>query len=229
MVKSTTLIVALAVAASLVGQNAHADIVWRANAPENNYVPFGEDGTPGRPVPGDMLGDTITLDGSARNLTRITVMVALNNAAGNPLPATDTWTLDLFVNDGPVDGKSGLQQPGTLIACVNTVVVMPPFVASVVFDFTGMGIVVPDSFTVVISSSHPTNTFFQPAGVAGPESSAQPPNVGSGPNTMWYSSAAFGWETNHTWAIADGAGTNYFFMTVEASAGDDGVQLPTAQ
>ena len=198
MTKSTTLIVALAVAALLAGQNARADIVWRANAPEANFVPFGEDGTPGRPVPGDMLGDTITLAGSARNLDRITVVVDLNNATGNPLPATDTWTVDLFYNDGPVDGKSGLQQPGTLIACLSIQVSMPPF-----------------------SASHPTNTFFQPAGLVGPDSSHTPPDVGSGPNTMWYSSTTFGWETNHTWAIADGAGTNFFLMTVEASTVDN--------
>ena len=222
MTKSSTLIVALAVAALLAGQNARADIVWRANAPEANFVPFGEDGTPGRPVPGDMLGDTITLAGSARNLDRITVVVDLNNATGNPLPATDTWTVDLFYNDGPVDGKSGLQQPGTLIACLSIQVSMPPFSAPAVFNFTGMGVVVPDTFTVVLSSSHPTNTFFQPAGLVGPDSSHLPPNIGSGPNTMWYSSTALGWETNHTWAIADGAGTNYFLMTVEASAGDNG-------
>lgn len=228
MTKSTKLIIALAIAASLAGQNARADIVWRANGFENNYVPFGEDGTPGRPVPGDMLGNTITLAGSARSLDRITVTVSLNNAAGSPLPATDTWTLDLFLNDGPLDGKSGLNQPGTLIACVTTEVVMPPFTAPVVFNFTGMGIVVPDTFTVVISSSHPTNTFFQPAGLTGPDSSSTPPNVGSGPNTMWYSSAAQVWETNHTWAIADGATTNYFFMTVEASAVEDGEPPPTA-
>jgi len=96
-----------------------------------------------------------------------------------------------------------------------------------VFNFTGMGVVVPDSFTVVIESSHPTNTFFQPAGLTGPDSSRTPPDIGSGPNTMWYSSTAHVWETNHTWAIADGATTNYFFMTVEASVVNDGEPPPT--
>src|ERR1700738_3716121 len=89
-------IVALVVAVPV----ARADIVYQANGAENNFVPFGEDGTPARPVPGDMLGNTITLDGTNRSLDRITVDLSCNNAAGTPLPATDTWTVDLYLNDG---------------------------------------------------------------------------------------------------------------------------------
>ena len=94
---------------------------------------------------------------------------------------------------------------------------MPPFNVTVVFDFTGQGVVVPDSFTVVVHSTHPTNTFFGAEGVAGPFSNAAPPMVGSGPNTMWYTDTNNGWITNDTWAIDDGATTNYFTMQVEAS------------
>ncbi len=195
--------------------NARADVVWRDQLLENNYVPFGEDGTPNRPVPGDQLGDTITLAGTNRTLTRITVNVALNNSAGSPAPATDTWTVDLYLNDGNPD-PSGLLQPGTLIGTASTVVVMPPFSTSVVFDYTGSGVVLPDSFTAVIWSTHPTNTFFGPEGVVGPFSSAGSPDVGSGVNTMWYTDASAGWATNATWAIDDGATTNYFEMIVEA-------------
>src|ERR1700687_5418224 len=195
---------------------ARADIVDRANGFENNYVPFGEDGTPGRPVPGDQLGNTITLDGTNRSLDRITVNVALNNAAGTPPAGTDTWTLDLYLNDGPAD-PSGLLQPGTLIGSASTDLTMPPFVADVVFDFTAAALVVPDSFTVVISSTHSTDTFFQAAGVSGPSSSMTVPGVGTGMNTMWYTDAVAGWATNATWAIADGATTNFFLMQVEAS------------
>jgi hypothetical protein len=217
--RTNNLFVAVAILVTILvaGRDSRADVVWRAIAPENNYVPFGEDGTPGRPVPGDMLGNTITLDGTNRSLDRITIDVALNNAAGSPAPATDTWTVDLYLNDGPVDDASGLMQPGTLIATASTVVVMPPFNQTVVFDYSGGGVVVPDSFTVIISSTHPTDTFFQAAGVPGPFSSMAPPTVGTGPNTLWYTSAAAGWETNATWAIVDGATTNYMHMTVEAS------------
>ena len=209
--------VAIAVTILVTGRGTRADVVYQANSPENNYVPFGEDGTPGRPVPGDMLANTITLDGTSRSLDRIIIDVALNNNVGSPDPANDTWTVDLYLNDGPDDPKSGLQQPGTVIGSASTGVTMPPFNVSVVFDFSGGGVVVPDTFTVVISSTHPVDTFFQGPGVAGPFSSAAPPSVGSGPNTMWYTSAANGWETNSTWAIADGATTNYMFMTVQAS------------
>ena len=216
-IKNVLAMVAGIVAMIVVTQgNARADIVYRANVVENNYVPFGEDGTPNRPVPGDQLGNTITLDGTNRTLDRISVNVALNNAAGSPAPATDTWTLDLYLNDGDPD-PSGLLQPSTLIGSASTVVIMPPFNQTVVFNYTGSGLVVPDSFTVVISSTHPTNTFFGPEGVAGPYSSAAPPDVGSGPNTIWYTDASVGWATNDTWAIADGATTNYFEMIVEAS------------
>jgi len=209
--------VAVVVTSLLAGLNARAEIVYQANGAENNFVPFGEDGTPGRPVPGDMLGNTITLGGTSRTLDRITFNVAANNAAGFPAPATDTWMVHVFLNDGPVDPASGLMQPGTLIGCTGATVVMPPFSLTVVFDFTGAGVVLPDTFTVVITSSHPTDTWFQPAGLVGPFSSSTAPTVGTGPNTMWYTSSALGWETNSTWAVANGAGTNYMFMTVEAS------------
>ncbi len=212
------MVVGIAATMLVAGTVARADIVFQATTPENNYVPFGEDGTPGRPVPGDMLGNTIALAGTSRSLDRVTVGVALNNSLGSPAPALDTWTVDLYLNDGPVDPASGLMQPGTLIASASTDVTMPPFSQpAVVFDFSAAGVVVPDTFTVVISSTHPTDTFFQAAGAAGPFSSAAAPTVGTGPNTMWYTSAAAGWETNNTWAIADGATTNYMYMTVEAS------------
>jgi hypothetical protein len=206
-------IVALAIGVPV----ARADVVYWANGTENNYVPFGEDGTPARPVPGDMLGNTITLAGKNRTLDRISVDVSLNNLAGLPAPATDTWTIDLYLNDGDEDPVSGLLQPATLIASASTAVAMPPFTQTVVFDFTGSGVVVPDTVTVIISSTHPVDTWSQPAGVAGPNSSRTVPTIGTGPNTMWYTSACAGWETNATWAIADGATTNFMFMRVEAS------------
>jgi hypothetical protein len=216
--KKLFVIIIAVFAAIAVGRPvARADIVWQDVAAENNYVPFGEDGTPGRPVPGDVLGTTITLDGTNRTLDRITVAVALNNAAMMPLPTTDTWTVTLYLNDGPTDDKSGLGQPGTAFASASTDVAMPPFSQNVVFDFSGAGVVVPDSFTVAIGSSHSTDTFFQPAGVPGPFSTTAAPTVGSGVNTLWYTDTDLGWVTNSTWAIADGATTNYLNMTVEAS------------
>ena len=208
-------VVCLAAMFVIAGRTARADVVYQAVTFEPNYVPFGEDGTPNRPVPGDQLGNTITLDGTARNLTLITMSVALNNAAGNPDPATDTWTLDVYLNDGDPD-PSGLQQPGTLIASASVDVAMPPFSQSVVFDFTSQGVVVPDTFSVVIHSTHPTDQFFGTAGVAGPFSNAAAPMIGSGPNTMWYTDASAGWATNDTWATDDGATTNYFWMQIEA-------------
>jgi hypothetical protein len=201
----------------LAGNLVQADVVYQANGSEPNYVPFGEDGTPGRPVPGDMLGNTITLDGTNRTLDRITFNVALNNSAGTPAPATDDWTVDVYLNDGPVDPASGLMQPGTLIASATTTVIMPPNNQTVMFDFTALCVVVPDTFTVVISSTHPTDTYFGPEGVAGPYSSKTPPGVGSGVNTMWYTDTASGWITDDKWAIADGATTNFMYMTVECS------------
>jgi hypothetical protein len=200
-----------------LGNVGWADVVYEDIALAWNFVPFGEDGTPNRPVPGDMLGNTITLDGTNRTLDRITIAVS---TGWNPAVGTDTWTVALYLNDGPIDEASGLMQPGTLIAKASTDVTMPPFEQAVVFDFSSTAVVVPDSFTVVISSTHPTDT----AGLVGPMSCNAPPDVGTGPNTMWYSSTAQGgWEANDTWAIADwcgfdeGPATNYLYMLVEAS------------
>ena len=210
-----TAVVCLLAMFVIAGRSARADVVYLAATLENNYVPFGEDGTPNRPVPGDQLGNTITLDGTARNLTRITMNIALNNSAGAPAPADDTWTADIYLNDGPPD-PSGLLQPSTLIGTTNIEVIMPPDSVTVVFDFTGQGVVLPDSFTVVVHSSHPTDQFFGSQGVAGPFSNAAPPTIGSGSNTMWYTDTNNVWITNATWAIDDGATTNFFTMQIEA-------------
>jgi hypothetical protein len=210
--KNLFVIIAAIFVAMAVGRPlARADIVWQDIAAENNYVPFGEDGTPGHPVPGDALGTTITLDGTNRTLDRISIVVALNNSVGAPLPANDTWTVTLYLNDGPIG------QPGTALATASIDVSMPPFTQRIVFDFSGARVVVPDTFTVAISSSHPTDTFFQPAGLTGPESTTAAPTIGSGVNTLLYTSTELGWVKNSTWAIADGATTNYLNMTVEAS------------
>ena len=204
---------------SLMERAAKAEVVYQSTALENNFIPFGEDGTPGRPVPGDKLGNTITLagrDDDDRVLDRITVLIAVNNSAGTPDPTTDTWTLELYRNDGPRDPESGLRQPRSRIASASTEVTMPPFnQVSAVFDFGRSRVELPSTFTVVISSTHPTDTYFGTQGVAGPYSSAAPPTIGSGIDTVWYDVTEVPWATNSTWAIDDGATTNYFEMTVE--------------
>src|SRR5207237_580283 len=58
-------------------------------------------------------------------------------------------------------------------------------------------------------------------GVAGPYSAGGNPTVGSAVNTVWYNTnaAATAWGSNSTWAIGDGAATNYFTMTLDGATG----------
>jgi hypothetical protein len=203
----------------LISGMVRADIVYLDNAIENNFIPFGPDGTPGRPMPGDQLGNQITLAGTDRLLQSATVMFALNNSAGNAPARRDTYTMSLYFNDGPLDPNgSGLREPGTLIG-TSSVTTTSSSAQNITVRFPFSGLLVPDSFTAVVSSTHPTDTFFQSAGLVGPFSTTQSPTIGTGINTVWYSSTkAGGWEADNSWAINDGATTNFFDMSLDASA-----------
>jgi MYXO-CTERM domain-containing protein len=177
-----------------------------------DFVPFENDGTPNRP-PGDHLGNQITFAGSARYLNHVQVVFA----SIGPIE-TDTYTLDLYKNNGPPDPNgSGLNQPGTLIAQLTTQAVNQPAAGNAGYgvDWHFKPILVPDTLTAVVSSSYSTTT---PGQYMGPFVAIQPPLTGSGINTIWYGDGTPGtWQANSTWAIADGGVTNFFDMRFYAS------------
>jgi hypothetical protein len=172
---------------------ATADIIYQATTFENNYVPFGDDGTPNRPA-GNHLGNTITFGGTARGLDTATIVVY--NATG----ANQPFTLSLYAGNNP--------NTGALLGSSSTTV--GAFQQNATFDFGGLP--VPDTLTFIISASSGSNSN------AGPFSSNLPPTVGSGPNSLWYGFAPGNFTQNTTWAINDGATTNYLNAQFTASA-----------
>jgi hypothetical protein len=172
----------------------------------NDFVPFENDGTPNRPN-GGHLGNQITFAGSERYLDHVQVVFASIGPK-----EVDTYTLDLYKNDGPIDPNSRLNRPGTLIAEIQTQASNVPLPGNGGYgvDWNLNPILVPDSLTAVVSSSYSTTT---PGQYMGPFAAVTPPLTGGALNTIWYGDGTPGnWTANNTWAIDDGGATNYFDM-----------------
>ncbi len=203
----------LAAIASFTGNSSRADQIYNANAAgSNDFVPFENDGTPNRP-PGDHLGNQITFAGTDRYLTH--VQFAFASIGPKEI---DTYTLDLYKNDGPIDPSSGLREPGTLIAELTTQASNIPLPGNGGYgvDWYFQPILVPDTLTAIVSSSYSTIT---PGQYMGPFADVNPPLTGSALNTIWYGDGTPGnWQANDTWAINDGAVTNYLDMNFDAQA-----------
>jgi hypothetical protein len=176
-----------------------------------DFVPFENDGTPNRPV-GDHLGNTITFAGTDRYLDHVQAVFASIGPK-----ELDTYTLDLYRNDGPPDPNgSGLLQPGTLIASYSTIASNQPLPGNGGYgvDWFFNPILVPDTLTAVLSSSYSTTT---PGQLMGPFVAITPPLTGSAIDTMWYGNGnAGGWVADPNWAINDGGVTNYIDMRFDA-------------
>jgi hypothetical protein len=194
-------VVVVALASFVVAGTAKADIVYNTsrNGADNN-VPFYNDGTPGYPG-GPGVGQTITLGGTARDLTTITIFEG--NGGGN----TGSYTLALYSGSNP--------NTGTELGSVT----LPSHSGLYydVFDFTSQGIVLPNTITFVVSSGPNSGN-----GVG----SADPPTVGSAVNSIWYG-APGSYVANNTWAIADGApaNDNYLTATINANVPDGGMTM----
>jgi hypothetical protein len=202
----------LALVLSLGRGAAAGDVtIYTDNAKgSSDFVPFENDGTPNRPD-GDHLGNQITFAGTARYLDHVQVVFASIGPK-----EVDTYTLDLYKNDGPVDPSSGMKQPGTLIAEYKVQASNVPAAGNAGYgvDWHFAPILVPDSITAIVSSSYSTTT---PGRYLGPFDCLTPPLTGSALNTIWYGDGTPGhWTANNTWAINDGGATNYFDMTFSA-------------
>jgi hypothetical protein len=190
---------------------ARADLIYNVTAQgSNDFVPFENDGTPNRPL-GDHLGNQITFAGTARYLDHVQAVFASIGPK-----EIDTYTLDLFKNDGPIDPKSGLHEPGTLIAQFVTQASNVPLPGNGGYgvDWNFNPTLVPNMLTAIVSSSYSTTT---PGQLMGPFAAVLPPLTGSALNTIWYGDGTPGnWQANNTWAINDGGATNYFDMRFDA-------------
>ncbi len=176
----------------------------------NDFIPFENDGTPDRPL-GAHLGNEITFAGTDRELYHVQAVFA----SIGPYEI-DTYTLDLYRNDGPIDPTSGLAMPGTLIGEFKTRVSNQPLPGNGGYgvDWYFSAIQVPDTLTAVISSSYSTTT---PGEYMGPFAAVYPPLTGSALNTVWYGDGTPGnWQANNTWALDDGGVTNFFDMRFDA-------------
>jgi hypothetical protein len=88
---------------------SRADIIYDVTGQNSNdFVPFENDGTPDRP-PGDHPGNPITFGGTERALFHVQAVFASIGPR-----EIDTYTLELYRNDGPIDPTSG--RAGALVA-----------------------------------------------------------------------------------------------------------------
>src|SRR5262249_44635331 len=158
------------------GRFTRADIIYDVTGLNSrDFVPFENDGTPDRPN-GDHLGNQITFGGTNRYLTHVQVVFASIGPK-----EIDTYTLDLYKNDGPIDPVSGLNQPGTLIAEFTTQASNIPLPGNGAYgvDWYFSPTLVPDTLTAVVSSSYSTMT---PGQYMGPIAAVYPPLTGSALN-----------------------------------------------
>ncbi len=178
-----------------------AVIVYEASDSTGNFIPDGPDTTPNRPT-GSHIGNTVTLDGSDRLLTSLTIQIATSDIS---IPA-QTVSVTLYENDGAADpGASGFLQPDTVIGTASVSGVTFDSNASASVTFTFPMTQVPNTFTFILDFS-PGSAAQILVGAKSNNSSAQ---TGVGLNTLWYGTGASGsWLTDSTWAIADGATNN---------------------
>ncbi len=145
-------------------------------AGSNDFVPFENDGTPNRPL-GSRMGNQITFAGTARYLDHVQVVFASIGPK-----EVDTYTLDLYKNDGSIDPTSGLARPGTLIAEFTTQASNIPLPGNGAYgvDWNFSPTLVPDSLTAIVSSSYSTTT---PGQLMGPFVAVTQPLTGSARST----------------------------------------------
>ncbi len=201
---------AIAVFALIVlglGGAVKGDTIYNVTAQDSDdFVPFENDGTPNRPN-GSLMGNEITFGGTSRYLDHVQAVFASIGPK-----EIDTYTLNLYKNDGAIDPNSGLPQPGTLIAQFMTQASNIPLPGNGGYgvDWNFNPILVPDTVTAILSSSYSTTT---PGQLMGPFAAVHPPLIGSALNTIWYGDGTAGnWTANGIWAINDGAATNFLDM-----------------
>ena len=178
-----------------------ASIVYEAVSTTEHFVADTENWTPERPS-GNHVGNTITLEGTDRYLTSVSVKVATSDTS---VP-DQTVTLKLFQNDGEEDKATGVGRPGTLIASASISGVSFQSSRSMIpLTFELPFVLAPETFTFTLD--------FSPGSAekrwVGAVTNKNPASIGSSLDTLWFGFGEEGkWESNAKWAILDGASTN---------------------
>ncbi len=197
----------LALAAALAITPAKADnVIYQATNFQDNGLQFGPDGTANPPVSGGNyweMGNTITFAGSgSQTLGKVDITLYGGEFTNYPIE------MQIYSGSNPNTGT--LLGTATAPAGYGT--------NTTVFNFHGL--LVPDTVTYILSLPNQNGSydsiFLYPI-----LTSSSAPTVGSGPNSLWYGTPG-SFVANDTYAIADGADTNYlqaeFTATPEPSS-----------
>lgn len=222
--RKIALCLALIIAAlGLVGGSAHAVVIYNSipDPYPKNIPSLGYQATSTQE-----FGNAIQFDGTARNLTSVTVALsdwALFSKWGTTYPSgySHDFTLNLYNV-----GASGSNTPGSLIESLTTSAIVPlrpevwedgqikysGILFNVVFDASSLSIILPDE--IVFGLAYNTETHgYTPLGAPGPYNSLNfglnesAPSVGTDLNPD-----AVYWNTSHAGFYTDlgAAGVKYF-------------------
>ena len=199
-------LLALAVALAIAPAAMADSVIYQATSNNNNNgLNFGPDGTANPPTQAGYweMGNTITFAGGASSYSLGSADVTLYGGGDVNYPIE----MQIYSGSDPNTGTL----LGTAIAPAGY------GVNTTVFNFSGL--VVPGTITYILSLPDQNGSydsiFLYPILTSGAA-----PTVGSGPNSLWYGTPG-NFVANNTYAMADGAGSNFLqaeFVTPEPSS-----------
>jgi hypothetical protein len=205
-VASLALATAFAISSSALADS----VIYQATSSDHgNGLAFGPDGTANPPTSAGYweMGNTITFAGSAGTTFALgSTSVDLTLYGGGDT----TYPIEMQIYSGSDPNTGTLLGTATAPAGFGT--------NTTTFDFSGL--IVPDTITYILSLPDQNGSydsiFLYPILTSGAA-----PTVGSGPNSLWYGTPG-DFVANGTYAVADGAGTNY----LQAEFSGDAIPAP---
>jgi hypothetical protein len=205
MKKYSVALLALATALALAPAAFADSVIYQATTNDNNNgLNFGPDGTANPPTSAGYweMGNTITFAGSASSYSLGSSSVDITLYGGG-----DTnYPIEMQIYSGNNPNTGTLLGTATAAAGYG--------VNTTTFNFNGLN--VPDTITYILSLPDENGTydsiFLYPILTSGAA-----PTVGTGPDSLWYGTPG-NFVANSTYAIADGAGSNYLQAEFSAVA-----------
>lgn len=200
-------------AASTLLAPAYGDLIYQNTSTSNGFAQL---------ISNKQIGNEITLAGTARDLSTVTLTFANTDTSS----FTATYTLNWFLNDGtvvnsPNDPATGQVRPNTLVASASTTVTAPSGASgtalyNVSFNFAGVTLPsTTNTFTVAVSSNLSANVVY------GPGSTSTGPTTGSALNFLWTNSS----NGQGTWSGLNNTGSNFLTMSVTTTPAPSGLVL----